>query len=204
MILTQICKNNEGLEKFLEYPNSIEEISKALLLEHEDKGQRNSIYFLLSSLCFCRDGTYVPQVYESVKNLSKIRGEEQFLTVVQHLREANSLKSRYIILAFINILMRQAPVQFRRELKQRFISAGVYTEVKKLEKIKVENKDTEDALKLSNQIEIFNKIISGDLEEDIFDDLREIVEELENSNVPLAEGIKAVSEKMLEKCNQTS
>lgn len=115
--ITQLCKNNEGLERFVHYPNSILEITMGLHVESEEA--RNSIYFLLSSLCLYRDGQYFQHIMECVKMFSETAREEKFFTLVHHLRSSPSFKSKYIILAFINILMRQSPGKSKGETSRQ-------------------------------------------------------------------------------------
>ncbi|KAF0976428.1 hypothetical protein FDP41_004327 [Naegleria fowleri] len=212
--ITQLCKNNEGLERFVHYPNSILEITMGLHVESEEA--RNSIYFLLSSLCLYRDGQYFQHIMECVKMFSETAREEKFFTLVHHLRSSPSFKSKYIILAFINILMRQSPAQERRNVKQQFISVGVLSEVRNIEKdfqsftAVADSKVLDDSYKLKNQVEIFNAIMEGDFEEDdIFDELRCVIESLENdhptrpsSSGSIADDLRIVVECMIGKCKE--
>ncbi|KAG2373006.1 hypothetical protein C9374_012949 [Naegleria lovaniensis] len=209
--ITQLCKNNEGLERFVHYPNSILEITMGLHVESEEA--RNSIYFLLSSLCLYREGQYFQNIMECVQIFSEVAREERFFTLVHHLRSSSSFKTKYIILAFINILMRQSPVQERRNVKQQFVSVGILSEVRNIEKdfqsfTALDSKILDDSYKLKNQVEIFNAIMEGDFEEDdIFDELRCVIESLENDSTTsrssgISDDLRIIVESMIGKCKE--
>lgn len=73
-----------------------------------------------------------------------------------------------------------------------------------------DSKVLDDSYKLKNQVEIFNAIMEGDFEEDdIFDELRCVIESLENdhptrpsSSGSIADDLRIVVECMIGKCKE--